>query len=151
MVRNRDEETCEKTWHFSDSDNDSSGRAFHNTKLPIIKWREKSLRVDLGVYRLFVHQDVVYDLQKNDTEPPSVEVIRHIVNQKLKKKYSTDSIKKNLQVLDNTIPGLFHYDSQYAYVESSPDVIRTRIAPAISESFPIGIQDMVISLFGDDS
>lgn len=119
--------------------------------LQVSEWIKRFVdnKPEKGPYYAII--DVVYDLQKNDTEPPSVEVIRHIVNQKLKKKYSTDSIKKYLQVLDNIIPGLFHYDSQYAYVESSPDVIKTRIAPAISESFPIGIQEMVISLFGDDS
>ena len=91
--------------------------------------------------------DIVYELQKNDTEPPTTSVIRIKVNEKLSKNFSSDNIKTYLQALENIIPGVFHFDGQYAYVEGTPEVVKNRISSAISKDFPVGIQDIIKAMF----
>ncbi len=91
--------------------------------------------------------DTIYELQKNDTEPPTTSVIRIKVNEKLSKSFSSDNIKTYLQALENIIPGMFHYDGQYAYVEGTPEVVKERISSAISRDFPVGIQDIIKAMF----
>lgn len=88
-----------------------------------------------------------HDLQKNDTEPPTIEVIRMKVNESLKQKYSSDTIRTYLSTLNNIIPGLFHFDGKYAYTEASPEIVKSRIPPVISETFPSTIQEIVQAMF----
>ena len=91
--------------------------------------------------------DVIYELQKGDTEPPTISVIRLKVNEKLSKNYSTDSINTYLKALENIIPGLLHVDGQFAYVEGTPEIVKGRISSAISEVFPVGIQETIKAMF----
>ena len=91
--------------------------------------------------------DIVYDLQKNDTEPPTTAVIRIKVNEKLSKSFSTENIKTYLHALENIIPGMFHFDGQYAYVEGAPAVVKDRISSAISKDFPVGTQEIIKAMF----
>ena len=91
--------------------------------------------------------DTVYDLQKTDTEPPTLSVIRFKINEKLSKSFSSDNIKTYLQALENIIPGMFHFDGQCAYVEGTPEVVKERISSAITKDFPIGIQDIIKAMF----
>lgn len=91
--------------------------------------------------------DVIYELQKGDTEPPTISVIRLKVNEKLSKSFSTDSIKTYLHALENIIPGMLHVDGQYAYVEGTPEIVKGRISSAISEVFPVGIQETIKAMF----
>lgn len=95
----------------------------------------------------FTMIDIIYDLQKNDTEPPTIEVIRMKVNESLKQKYSSDTIRTYLSTLNNIIPGLFHFDGKYAYTEASPEIVKSRIPPVISETFPSTIQEIVQAMF----
>ena len=91
--------------------------------------------------------DVIYELQKGDTEPPTISVIRLKVNEKLSKNFSTDSINTYLKALENIIPGMLHVDGQYAYVEGTPEIVKGRISSAISEVFPVGIQETIKAMF----
>ena len=91
--------------------------------------------------------DVIYELQKGDTEPPTISVIRLKVNEKLSKNFSTDSIRTYLKALENIIPGMLHVDGQYAYVEGTPEIVKGRISSAISEVFPVGIQETIKAMF----
>lgn len=91
--------------------------------------------------------DVIYDFQRNDTEPPTLEVIRMKINEKMARKYSSDNIRTYLTALNNIIPGMFHFDGRYAYVEATPQIVKNRISSAISETFPASIQEIVKSMF----
>lgn len=91
--------------------------------------------------------DIIYELQKQDTEPPTLSVIRLKTNEKLSSTYSTDKIKTYLISVGNIIPGLFHFDGTYAWVEGNPDIIKKRISSAITNEFPVGIQNIVRSMF----
>ena len=91
--------------------------------------------------------DIIYELQKKDTEPPTLSVIRLKVNEKLSRSFSTDNIRTYLLALENIIPGMFHFDGQYAYVEGTPQVVKERISSAISKEFPVGIQEIIKAMF----
>lgn len=91
--------------------------------------------------------DAIYDLQKNDTEPPNIAVIRMKINDKLKRNYSMANIKTYLTALNNIIPGLFHFDGTYAYIEATPEIVKARISAAISETFPTAIQEIIKAMF----
>lgn len=91
--------------------------------------------------------DIVYELQKKDTEPPTLSVIRLKVNEKLSKSFSTENIRTYLLALENIIPGMFHFDGQYAYVEGTPEIVKGRISSAISKDFPVGIQEIIKAMF----
>lgn len=91
--------------------------------------------------------DAVYDLQKNDTEPPTLSVIRIKVNAKLEKNYSTDNIRTYLNAIENIIPGYFHFDGNYSWVEGTPEIVKSRIDTAISKEFPVEIQNIIKAMF----
>lgn len=91
--------------------------------------------------------DIIYELQKTDTEPPTLSVIRIKINEKLSKHFSSDKIKTYLQALENIIPGMFYFDGQCAYVEGTPEVVKERISSAITKDFPVGIQDLIKAMF----
>lgn len=91
--------------------------------------------------------EIIYELQKVDTEPPTLSVIRLKTNEKLSKSFSSETIKTYLLALKNTIPGMFHFDGQYAYVEGTPEVVKERISTTIAKDFPVGIQEMIKAMF----
>jgi hypothetical protein len=91
--------------------------------------------------------DIVYDFQIRDTEPPTVEVIRLKINEQLKAKYSTGNIKTYLESLRNIIPGQFHFDGTYAYVDAKPDIVKSNIGQAIKDTIPVVAQDIYKAMF----
>ena len=78
---------------------------------------------------------------------PTTSVIRIKVNEKLSKNFSSDNIKTYLQAFENIIPGVFHFDGQFAYVEGAPAVVKDRISSAISKDFPVAIQEIIKAMF----
>lgn len=93
--------------------------------------------------------ETVYDLQKNDQEAPTIEVVRMKVNEKEAKHYSTSQIKTYVEALKNMIPGQFHFDGRYVFVDCSPDAVKQHIAKAISSDIPVNMRDMYTAMFKD--
>lgn len=102
---------------------------------------------DHGPYYSIV--EVVYDLQKNDQEAPTIEVVRMKVNEKEQKRYSTAQIKTYVEALKNMVPGQFHFDGRYVSVDCSPDAIKQHIVNAIQSNVPVDMRDMYKAMFGD--
>lgn len=92
--------------------------------------------------------DIVYSLQKEDREPPTVEVVRFKINEKLKANYPTAKIKIYAEALKNMIPGQFHYDGKYISVDCSPQIIKQHIANAINSEIPVAMRDIYNAMFG---
>lgn len=90
--------------------------------------------------------DVIYELQKTDTEAPVVEVVRMELNKKLKSKYSSKNVLEWLTLLVNLVPGCVSVDGKYVGVQASADIIKSRIHKAISE-IPIDIQPLYNEIF----
>lgn len=90
--------------------------------------------------------DVIYELQKTDTEAPVVEVVRRELNRKLNTKYSTKNVLEWLTLLVNLVPGCVSVDGKYVGVQASAEIIKSRIHKAISE-IPIDIQPLYNEIF----
>lgn len=90
--------------------------------------------------------DVIYELQKTDTEAPVVEVVRRELNKKLNTKYSTKNVLEWLTLLVNLVPGCVSVDGKYVGVQASAEIIKSRIHKAISE-IPIDIQPLYNEIF----
>lgn len=100
---------------------------------------------DQGPY--FDIVDVVYSLQKDDRETPTVEVARLKVNEKLNASYSTAKIKTYAEALKNMVPGQFHYDGKYISVDCSPEVMKRHITNAINSDIPVAMRDIYSAMF----
>lgn len=57
---------------------------------------------------------IIYTLQKEDTEPPTVSVIRRELNAQLKSTYSTDRVAEFMKAIENIVPSQFHFDGEYS-------------------------------------
>lgn len=90
--------------------------------------------------------DIIYELQKTDTEAPVVEVVRRELNKKLNTKYSTKNVLEWLTLLVNLVPGCVSVDGKYVGVQASAEIIKSRIHKAISE-IPIDIQPLYNEIF----
>ena len=104
--------------------------------------QEKS---DQGPY--FDIIEVVYNLQKTDPEPPTIEVVRMKVNEKLKTSFSTAKIRTYIEALKNIIPGQFHLDDRYVSVDCSPEIIKRHITNAINSEVPAAMRDIYNAMF----
>lgn len=116
-----------------------------DTKAWIDKWIEEE--PDKGPY--FDMVDVVYSLQKEDRETPTIEVVRLKINEKLKTTYSTAKIKTYAEALKNMVPGQFHYDGKYVSVDCSPEVMKRHITNAINSDIPVAMRDIYNAMFSN--
>lgn len=116
-----------------------------DTKAWIDKWIEEE--PDKGPY--FDMVDVVYSLQKEDRETPTIEVVRLKINEKLKTTYPTAKIKTYAEALKNMVPGQFHYDGKYVSVDCSPEVMKRHITNAINSDIPVAMRDIYNAMFSN--
>ncbi len=91
--------------------------------------------------------ETVYYLQKHDREPPTVEVVRMKVNEKLSKTYSTQEIRSYIFALRNIIPGQFHFDEKYVSVDCTPNTAKGHITNAINSEIPTTLRDIYNAMF----
>lgn len=90
--------------------------------------------------------EIVFELQKNDTEPPTIEVVRYKLNERLKASFSSEEIKTHCRALENIIPGQFHFDGTYVSVDVKPDIAKSHISQAINAS-PLPMKKIYEALF----
>ncbi len=116
-----------------------------DTKAWIDKWIAEE--PDKGPY--FDMVDVVYTLQKEDKETPTIEVVRLKINEKLKTSYPTAKIKTYADALKNMVPGQFHYDGKYVSVDCSPEVMKRHITNSINSDIPVAMRDIYNAMFSN--
>ena len=61
--------------------------------------------------------------------------------------YSTAKITDYLKSLGNIIPGQFHFDGEYAFVDCSPLIIKEHINNAINKELPVTMQEIYKGIF----
>lgn len=91
--------------------------------------------------------ELIYSLQTTDNEPARISVIRHELNKKLNKNYSTDQIKNYIQVLSALVPGLISIEGDNIGLQNKPDTIKSRIARMISTDIPAENKEMYRDMF----
>lgn len=117
------------------------------TPAQVTAWVDKLVaeKPDQGPY--FDIIGIIYNLQKIDREPPTIEVVRMKVNEKLGKSFSTFNIKSYIEALRNIVPGQFHFDGKYVSVDCSPEIIKQHITKAINSEIPSPMRDIYNAMF----
>lgn len=90
--------------------------------------------------------DIIYDLQKSDSEAPVINIVRYQLKEKMGRDYSTTQVKDWLTLLSNLVPGSVTIDGVYVGVQASAQIIKERVHKAISD-IPIGIQPLYDEIF----
>lgn len=121
---------------------------FENCYSPneVHEWVENLEKREVEIPPYYDLVDIIYDLQKTDTEAPVVEVVRRELNKKINSKYSTRNVLDWLNLLANLVPGCVSVDSKYVSVQASAEIIKSRIHKAISE-IPLDIQPLYNDIF----
>lgn len=90
--------------------------------------------------------DIVYELQKTDSEAPELGIIRYKLKEKMKKDYSKIQVREWLGLLSNLIPGSVTIDGDYVGVQASAQIIKERVHKAIND-MPLGYQPLYDEIF----
>ena len=77
--------------------------------------------------------EVVYELQKTDSEPPELASIRLKLNGKLNSNYSKSTILGYVMMIKTLIPGFINIEGEKVGIHSSPQNIKDAIRKATSE------------------
>lgn len=110
------------------------------------EWIERLEKREVEIPPYYDLVDVIYDLQKNDTEAPVVEVVRRELNRKIDKKASSGEVREWLSLLVKLVPGCVSVEGNYVSVQVKAETIKDRIHKAISE-IPIEIQPLYNEIF----
>lgn len=113
------------------------------------QWIEKleQLKIERPPYYDLI--DVIYDLQKTDSEPPEVSTVRMKLNEKLKSNYSKNQIQNWIQLLSNLVPGIVTLEANYVSVQASAQSIKERVRKAIS-AIPLDIKPLYDEIFNQN-
>lgn len=90
--------------------------------------------------------DIVYKLQKTDSEAPVLSIIRYQLKEKMKRDYSTIQVREWLVLLSNLVPGSVTIDGDYVGVQASAQIIKERVHKAIND-MPLGYQPLYDEIF----
>lgn len=110
------------------------------------EWIEKLEKKEVENPPYYDLVDVIYELQKTDTEAPVVEVVRRELNRKINKKCSSKEVAEWLTLLVKLVPGCVSVEGNYVSVQVKAETIKDRIHKAISE-IPIEIQPLYNEIF----
>lgn len=110
------------------------------------EWIEniEKLKVEKPPYYELI--DIVYELQKTDSEAPVLSIIRYQLKEKMKKDYSTMQVREWLILLSNLVPGSVTIDGDYVGVQASAQIIKERVHKAIND-MPLGYQPLYDEIF----
>lgn len=115
----------------------------------VSKWIDDFIKTDVAKPPYNEIISIIYTLQKEDTEPPTVSVIRRELNAQLTSNYSSDKVTEFMKAIENIVPSQFHFDGEYAYVDSSPDILKGHISRAISSEIPLSAREIYNGIFSE--
>ncbi|HMM19387.1 MAG TPA: ATP-binding protein [Selenomonadales bacterium] len=115
--------------------------------LDVKKWIDniESEKEVVGPYYEIV--EIVYELQKNDNEPPTTSVVRLKLNERLKTQFSTSHVTAFIETLKGMVPGYVFLEETRVGVQASPEVIKTVIGKIINTNIPVSMQTLYKSIF----
>lgn len=90
--------------------------------------------------------DIIYELQKTDSEAPILGLVRYKLKEKLKKDYSINQVREWLVMLSKLVPGSVTIETDYVGVQASAQIIKERVHKAIND-MPLGYQDLYNEIF----
>lgn len=110
------------------------------------QWIENVEKMEVEKPPYYELIDIIYDLQKSDSEAPVINIVRYQLKAKMGRDYSTTQVKEWLVLLSNLVPGSVTIDGVYVGVQASAQIIKERVHKAISD-IPIGIQPLYDEIF----
>ena len=110
------------------------------------QWIENVEKMEVEKPPYYELIDIVYELQKTDSEAPELSIIRYKLKEKMKKDYSIMQVREWLGLLSNLIPGSVTIDGDYVGVQASAQIIKERVHKAIND-MPLGYQPLYDEIF----
>lgn len=110
------------------------------------QWIENVEKMEVEKPPYYELIDIIYDLQKSDSEAPVINIVRYQLKAKMGRDYSTTQVKEWLVLLSNLVPGSVTIDGVYVGVQASAQIIKERVHKAISD-IPLGIQPLYDEIF----
>lgn len=110
------------------------------------QWIENVEKMEVEKPPYYELIDIVYELQKTDSEAPELSIIRYKLKEKMKKDYSKMQVREWLGLLSNLIPGSVTIDGDNVGVQASAQIIKERVHKAIND-MPLGYQPLYDEIF----
>lgn len=110
------------------------------------QWIENVEKMEVEKPPYYELIDIIYDLQKSDSEAPVINIVRYQLKAKMGRDYSTTQVKEWLVLLSNLVPGSVTIDGAYVGVQASAQIIKERVHKAISD-IPLVIQPLYDEIF----
>ena len=121
-----------------------------HTPLEVTAWIDNIQKTEIVIGPVKELLEVIYDLQKTDTEPPELASVRLKLNEKTKKNYSKADLEKLISSLKVFLPGYVSLDSEKVGIQGRPDKIMEAINKAIN-SMPNELQQMYLDAFSSSA
>ena len=121
---------------------------FENCYAPqkVHEWVEKYEKIEIEKPPYYELIDIVYELQKTDSEAPVLEIVRYKLKEKMKKDYSSGQVKEWLVLLSNLVPGSVTVEGKIVGVQASSQIIKDRVRKAIND-MPTEYQELYNEIF----
>lgn len=116
------------------------------TPQDVHQWIENVEQMEVEKPPYYELIDIVYELQKTDSEAPELSIIRYKLKEKMRKDYSKIQVREWLGLLSNLIPGSVTIDGDYVGVQASAQIIKERVHKAIND-MPLVYQPLYDEIF----
>ncbi|MCF7887767.1 MAG: ATP-binding protein [Candidatus Omnitrophica bacterium] len=116
------------------------------TPMDVSRWIDEVQNIDIVIGPVKELIEVIYKLQKTDTEPPEIAVVRRELNNITTEQYSKLQIQNLLNSLQVFLPGYISIEDQSVGVQGTPEKIMEAINKAIN-SVPNDLQQLYIDAF----
>ena len=95
--------------------------------------------------------EAIYDLQRDDTEPPEIASVRVRLNSGLPKErqLSKDEIRKTVESLRTFLPGFISVEGEKVGIQGTPEKILDVISTQIVTSVPVEWQQIYLEAFAE--
>ncbi|HPM09276.1 MAG TPA: ATP-binding protein [Paludibacter sp.] len=117
--------------------------------LEVAKWIDELEKSEIPVPPYYEIIDIIYDFQREDSEPPIVETVRLRLNEKLDTKFSVNNVREYIKALSILVPGCVSMDcDRYVSVQNNPETIKSRVSKVINHSsIPQKYQNLYVTQF----
>lgn len=116
------------------------------TPLEVKSWVDQIQNTEIVIGPVKELLEVIYDLQKTDTEPPELASVRLKLNEKMSQTYSKADLESLIQSLKVFLPGYVSIEDEKVGIQGHPDKVMTAINQAIN-SVPNELQQMYLNAF----
>lgn len=116
------------------------------TPLEVTAWIDQIQNTEIVIGPVKELLEVIYHLQKTDTEPPELASVRLKLNEKMKNNYSKADLERLVGSLKVFLPGYISIEGEKVGIQGHPDKIMVAINQAIN-SVPNELQQMYLKAF----